>query len=91
MAATYLFEILTPQKTIYSGRISSLVGPGTNGFFGVLANHAPLVAESSGGKLKIREESQTERQFEVGPGFFEVLKNRVILLTKKADKIGPDT
>ena len=87
MAATYLFEILTPQKTVYSGRISSLVGPAANGFFGILANHAPLVAESSGGKLKIREESETERHFEVGPGFFEVLKNRVILLTKKTEPL----
>lgn len=85
MANTFQFEIITPHKTAYSGRVVSLVAPHTEGYFGVLANHAPLVVRSGGGKLKIREEGQPERLFTVGPGVFEVLKNRAILLTKTAE------
>ena len=81
METLFQFEIMTPETTFYSGTISSLVAPQMNGTFGVLANHAPLIARSSGGRVKIRE-SNAERYFEVGPGIIEVLKNRVIFLTK---------
>lgn len=87
MTNTFQFEIITPERIFYNGPISSLVAPGTEGYFGVLANHAPLLARSSGGKLKIRETSNEERTFEVGSGIVEVLKNRVIFLTKKASQL----
>ena len=87
MANSYQFEILTPEKIFYSGTVTSLVAPGSQGYFGVLAHHAPLISRSSGGKLKIRETSEEERFFQVGPGIVEVLKNRVIFLTKKAETI----
>ena len=83
MSNTFQFEILTPEKVFYRGSISSLVAPGTNGYFGVLAHHAPLVARSSGGKLKVRDQSQREKYFTVGPGIVEVVKNRVIFLTRQ--------
>jgi len=85
MPNTFVFEIMTPQRTIYSSKVSSLVVPGTEGSFGVLANHAALVADSNGGKLKIREENKEEKFFQVGPGTFEVTKNRAVLLTKQAE------
>ena len=81
--ASFQLEIITPEKTFFSGSIVSLVAPGTNGYFGVLAHHASLIARSNGGRLKIRETSG-ERYFKIGPGILEVLKNRVILLTKRA-------
>ncbi|OGX04789.1 MAG: hypothetical protein A3G87_08570 [Omnitrophica bacterium RIFCSPLOWO2_12_FULL_50_11] len=58
MERNFQFEILTPDKTFYEGTISSLVAPGVEGFFGVLAHHAPLIGRSSGGKVKIREASR---------------------------------
>lgn len=84
MASLFQLEILTPESVFYTGQISSLVAPGTDGFFGVLAHHAPLISRSSGGKLKIREMSDQERFFRIGPGVIEVLKNRVVVLTKQA-------
>lgn len=85
--ATFQFEIITPESVFYHGPISSLIAPGTEGYFGVLANHAPLIARSSGGKLKVRETSNEERVFEVSPGIVEVLKNRAVFFTKKARQI----
>lgn len=87
MPNSFRFEILTPEKTFYSGTISSLVVPGTEGYFGILASHAPLIARSSGGRLKIREASSEERLFRVGAGIIEVFKNRVVFLTKQARRI----
>ena len=83
MPNTFQFEILTPDKVFYSATISSLVAPQMEGYFGVLAHHAPLIARSSGGKLKIREDSQAEKFFTVGSGIVEVLNNRVIFFTRQ--------
>lgn len=85
MPDTFQFEIITPERVFYSAAISSLVAPGTEGYFGVLAHHAPLLARSSGGKLKVRETTNQERMFEVGPGIVEVLANRVVFFTKQAE------
>ena len=87
MATFFQFEILTPERVFYSGKISSLVAPQMEGYFGMLAHHAPLIARSNGGKLTVRDESNTEKHFTVGPGIVEVLKNRAIFLTKQARQI----
>ena len=83
---TFQFEIITPEETFYSGSISSLVAPGVEGYFGILAHHAPLLARSGGGKIKVQEAGR-ERFFQVGPGIVEVLKNRVIFLTRQVRQI----
>lgn len=94
MPSTFQFEIITPERVSYSATISSLVAPGTEGYFGVLAHHAPLIARSNGGKLKVREASNQERVFEVGPGILEVLparlresglEDRVVFFTKRSE------
>ena len=84
MPNSFQFEILTPEKVFYSGTITSLVAPQMEGYFGVLAHHAPLIACSNGGKLTIHEEPRTEKHFTVGPGIVEVLNNRAIFLTREA-------
>ena len=95
--ASFQLEILTPEQTFYSGEVTSIVAPGTNGFFGVLAHHASMISKSNGGKLKIRETSNQERFFQVGPGIVEVLpakfrdgkNDRVVILTRHAETFSP--
>ena len=84
MAKPFHCEIITPAKTAYEGTIFSLVCPGVNGSFGILANHAPLISKSDGGKLKVLEESG-ERYFQIGPGLIETSKNRVVILTSESN------
>ncbi len=100
MADTFQFEIITPERVFYSGTITSLVAPGTEGSFGVLAHHAPLLARSSGGKLKVRETNSQKHVFEVGPGIVEVLParlrgnektDRVVFFTKQAQSTADET
>ena len=84
MPNVFQFEILTQERALYSDEIISLVAPGMEGYFGVLANHAPLLARSNGGKLKVRDTSNAEHFFQVGSGLVEVMKNRVTFFTKQA-------
>ena len=87
MPNLFEFQILTPERVFYSGKISSLVAPGMEGYFGVLAHHAPLIARSNGGRLKIRDAQDSKRLFRVGSGIAEVLNNRVVFLTKEAEEL----
>ena len=41
MATPFEMEILTPNRRVFKGPVTSLVAPGEIGYLGVLANHAP--------------------------------------------------
>ncbi len=47
-------SVLTPDRTIFTGNISSVMLPGVEGSFQLLDNHAPLVSALSGGKVTLQ-------------------------------------
>ncbi len=81
MPSTYSIRILTPQGPAFEGEAVHALLPAEDGFVGVLANHAPYVASSPGGRLEIREPGGAEKKFTIGPGFFEVAHNQATFLT----------
>jgi F-type H+-transporting ATPase subunit epsilon len=46
-------EIRTPDAELFRGEVSQVVLPGKDGLFGVLKNHAPMIATLTEGKVKI--------------------------------------
>ena len=82
MAAYYSLKIITPQGIAYDGTVFHALLPTENGFAGVLAHHAPYLVSSKGGKMVARETSGIEKDFQVGPGFFEVNHNQAVFLTQ---------
>lgn len=70
MSATFHFELTSPEKLVYSGEVEHVVVPGSEGEFGVLADHAPLVAMLRPGILTVV--GQNEQRFVVRGGFAEV-------------------
>jgi F-type H+-transporting ATPase subunit epsilon len=73
--------IYSSDKTIYEGKAISLIVPSVSGFLGILADHAPLVARLSSGKITIRtQEGNTSVIDSSQGGFLQVLKNQVALL-----------
>ncbi len=86
MAPLFQFEIITLNGKPYSGKVKSLMVSGAKGYFGVLANHAAFISSCAPGRLKITEESGSDMFFQTGNGFFEVAKNRAILLVNSAEK-----
>lgn len=69
-------EIITPEKIYFSGQVSSVSLPGTQGLFTVWENHAPLISTLAKGKLTYRIDDQVT-DFEIDGGFAEVRKNEV--------------
>ena len=71
MMATFHFDLVSPEKVLFSGEVSQVDVPGSEGDFGVLAAHAPLVTTLRPGILVIYSERDAQRIVVVG-GFAEV-------------------
>lgn len=75
-------EIITPEKKVYSGDVESIKLPGAEGSFGILKNHAPLIATLKQGTVKITDVSKKVETFEINGGVVEVLHNKVTVLAE---------
>lgn len=85
MAGTFQLSILTPEKAVFEGEVEYVEAPGSEGYFGVLANHAALVTALASGTLKVRLADGNEERWTVSGGFFEVSSNKATVL---ADSVG---
>jgi F-type H+-transporting ATPase subunit epsilon len=85
MAATFALSVLTPERSVFEGTVEYVQVPGTEGYLGVLANHAPLVTGLAAGTLTVRKADGTTTTFAVEGGFFEVGHNQATVL---ADHVG---
>ena len=73
-------EIITPDKKLFEGEVKSAVFPGSEGSFGILDNHAPMIATLKSGKVELTETSNNKLEFAITGGVVEVLRNKVIVL-----------
>jgi F-type H+-transporting ATPase subunit epsilon len=55
--ATYELNIVTPERSVFDGSVSSTTLPGEEGYLGVWAHHAPMVAALMPGVLTVHEGS----------------------------------
>ncbi|MBP7166963.1 MAG: ATP synthase F1 subunit epsilon [Bacteroidia bacterium] len=74
-------EIITPDKKVFEGEVSSVTVPGTKGRFQMLENHAAIISTMINGSVKIKT-SAGEEQFDVKGGVVEMLNNKVIILAE---------
>lgn len=80
MAATFELSILTPERAVFEGRVEYVQVPGSEGYLGVLADHAALVTALATGTLTVRHAAGREESWLVSGGFFEVSANRATVL-----------
>jgi len=74
-----LVEIITPDQNLFEGEATLASFPGSDGSFGVLEAHAPMVATLKEGKIKLVVDGK-DHFFEVNGGVVEVKHNKVIVL-----------
>jgi len=77
-----IIEIITPDRTIFSGTASLVQLPGIDGLFEILNNHAPLISVLKQGKVKIKNDKDQIEFFEIKGGVVEVLKNKILILAE---------
>ena len=76
-----LLEIITPDKKLFEGEVSSVTVPGKSGKFQMLNRHAPVISALKKGKIKIKT-AQGIQQFDVNGGVVEMQKNKIIVLAE---------
>ena len=74
--------VLTPDREIYKGEITSVKVPGTGGAFQVLKNHAAIVSSLAKGDVTIAKADGGKMKLSIEKGFIEVLNNEVSLLVQ---------
>lgn len=77
-----LLEIITPDKTVYSGKVKLVQLPGSKGTFELLNNHAPIISTLDKGKIKVEEDSGEVLFFDVDGGVIENKDNKIIVLAE---------
>ncbi len=85
MPPVFNLMMVAPDHEVYQGRVQSLVAPGAEGYFGVLANHAPMIAQLGTGEFKLVDEHGATRYFAVSGGFLEVTWEGVTVMADAAE------
>jgi F-type H+-transporting ATPase subunit epsilon len=75
-------EIITPDRKVYEGDISSIRVPGKKGSFQVLKDHAPIISTLENGPVFIVDQQGNHVDFEINGGVIEVKQNKIILLAE---------
>ena len=78
-------EIVTPDRILVAEQVDEVQVPGSEGYFGVLPGHAPLLASLSVGELWYRV-GQEKHYLAIAFGFAEVLPDRVTVLARIAER-----
>ncbi|MEC7173712.1 MAG: F0F1 ATP synthase subunit epsilon [Bacteroidota bacterium] len=87
-------EIVSPEATLFSGEVDSVIVPGTTGSFQMLNNHAPIVSTLKKGivtisgkidlddtfKNKFKKQDDNTTLFQISSGTVEMRNNKLILL-----------
>tara|TARA_B100001093_G_C26251208_1_gene768586 strand:+ start:330 stop:602 length:273 start_codon:yes stop_codon:yes gene_type:complete len=85
-------EIVSPEKTLFTGDVSSVKVPGSEGSFQILNNHAPIVSTLKKGEIKLEGsfekysagnlniQNNKEASLEIQSGVIEMKKNKLIIL-----------
>ena len=80
------FELVTPERLVRSEEVFMVVVPGTEGDFGVLAGHAPVLSTIRDGELAVyRTQGAEPERIAIVGGFAEVSDKGLTVLAEKAD------
>ena len=81
--AAFHFELVSPEKLLFSGEVDSVVAPGAEGQFTVLKDHAPVMTTLKSGVVTVASEGKVEKLFVRG-GFADVSTNGLTILAEQA-------
>ena len=78
-------QIVTPDRLLLREQVDEVEIPGSEGYFGVLPGHTPLLASLAVGEMWYRR-GQEKTYLSIAFGFAEVLPDRVTILARLAER-----
>jgi len=82
--ATFLLELVSPERLLLSRQVEMATLPSLEGDMGVLAGHSPMIVALRGGAIRVREGGQDTEALFVAGGFAEVSPDRCTVLADEA-------
>ncbi|MDU0340446.1 F0F1 ATP synthase subunit epsilon [Bosea rubneri] len=82
--ATFKFELVSPERILFSGDVVSVIVPSVEGEMTVLAGHAPLVAVLKPGIVMLQTDANNGKEFYVSGGIAEVNAESLTILAEQA-------
>jgi F-type H+-transporting ATPase subunit epsilon len=80
------FELVTPARLVRSEQVHMVVVPGTEGDFGVLEGHAPVMSTIRDGAIQVyKTEGGAPEEIQVQGGFAEVGENGLTVLAEHVE------
>ena len=83
MADKIKFDLVSPERLLLSRPVDMVTVPGTEGYMGVMAGHAPLVTTLRAGMIDMLEDGVDSRYFIRG-GFAEIAPGQITVLAEEA-------
>ena len=83
MADKLNFSLVSPERELYSGDVDQVNIPGTEGDFGIMPNHSPLMAAIRTGTITVMQDG-VETKFFVQGGFADVTPSGLTVLAERA-------
>lgn len=84
MADKFQFDLVSPEKLLYSARAEQVVVPGVEGDFGVLAGHAPVISIVRTGLVEVKGSEDGDLKIFVRGGLAEVTPAGLTVLAEEA-------
>ncbi len=81
--ATFKFELVSPERILFSGDVVSVIIPSVEGEMTVLAGHAPLVATLKAGIVFVQTTESNGKEFFINGGLVEVNQNSTTILAEQ--------
>ncbi len=76
-------DILTPEKSLFSGDVVSVKVPGSKGSFEILRQHAPIISSlEQNAQIRVITADNQTLMFPCNGGVVEVLNDKVSILTE---------
>jgi F-type H+-transporting ATPase subunit epsilon len=86
---SFKVNIITPERTVFQADAVSVIIPGSEGYLGIWANHAPLVTGVLPGVVTLtRADGEKEVHLSVSGGFLEVSRNTVNIMCDTCEQAG---
>jgi F-type H+-transporting ATPase subunit epsilon len=85
MAEKLHFSLVSPERELFSGPVDQVDAPGSEGDFGVLANHAPFMTALKEGQVRVYNDGKVI-VYDVRGGFADVKPEGLTILAEHASE-----
>jgi len=78
------FDLVSPERLLLSDSAEMVTLPGTEGYMGVMAGHAPVISTLRPGTIAVQGASGSDLRFFIRGGFAEITSGKITVLAEEA-------